>query len=58
MAALIAKRLREPSTYAGLIALGSLVTGKVIGGETATAIQTVGISIGGLMAVLISEKDR
>jgi hypothetical protein len=54
----VAARLREPSTYGGLIAIGSLITGKVIGGDTAAAIQTVGVSLGGLIACLIPEKER
>ena len=51
---LIASRLREPSTWAGI---GTLVTavGFYVKPELWQAIAAVGMGLGGLMAVLIGE---
>lgn len=52
--ALIATRLREPSTWIGI---GSLVTavGFAVKPELWQAISAVGMGLGGLMAVLLGE---
>jgi len=52
----VISRLREPSTWVGL---GSLLTGLgiAIAPEYWDAITSVGLSVGGLIAVLVSEKS-
>lgn len=49
-------RLREPSTWVGL---GSLLTGLgvAIAPEYWEAITSVGLSVGGLIAVIVKEKS-
>jgi hypothetical protein len=54
---LIAARLREPSTWVGV---GSLVTavGFSVAPELWKEISAVGMGVGGLLAVLMSEKGE
>ena len=51
----IVSRLSERSTYAGLIAMLSLVGNKTIDGDLANAITTVGMAVAGLFAVIMRE---
>jgi hypothetical protein len=46
------KRLKEPSTWAGLAALGVLLGGDP---AKADAVQTLGVALAGLIAVFMPE---
>jgi hypothetical protein len=51
----LGKRLREPSTYAGLaVILGALHFGNTQ--DWIAALSSIGIGIGGIIAILLPEK--
>lgn len=48
-------RLKEPSTYAGIAAIGALVAGHALDPGTMKVITTAGSGLAGLLAVIVSE---
>lgn len=54
----LAARLREPSTWAGMITLVSGALHLAISDAMAQAITTVGVAAGGLFAVVMRENGE
>lgn len=51
-------RLREPSTWAGIVTLVSGALHMGISDAMAQAITTVGVAVGGLVAIVMQERER
>lgn len=51
-------RLREPSTWAGIVTLVSGALHMGISDAMAQAITAIGVAVGGLVAVVMEERER
>jgi hypothetical protein len=51
-------RLREPSTWAGIVTLVSGALHIGISDAMSQAITAIGVAVGGLVAVVIAERER
>lgn len=51
-------RLREPSTWAGIVTLVSGALHMGISDAMSQAITAIGVAVGGLVAVVIAERER
>ena len=54
----LSARLREPSTWAGVVTLVSGALHMGVSEPMAQAITTVGVAVGGLFAVVMQERER
>lgn len=54
----LSARLREPSSWAGIITLVSMTGHITISSEVAQAITALGVAFGGLFAVVMQERER
>lgn len=51
-------RLREPSTWAGIVTLVSGALHMGVSDAMAQAIAAIGVAVGGLVAVVMEERER
>lgn len=54
----LAARLREPSTWAGIVTLVSMSGHLMISDAMAQAITTAGVAVGGLFSVILQERGE
>lgn len=54
----IVDRLAEKSTYAGIVAVVSLLMNKTVDGDLVNAITTAGMAIAGVLAVVMRETNN
>jgi hypothetical protein len=54
----LSDRLREPSTWAGIVTLVSMTGHITITGEMSDAITDFGVAVGGLFAVFMKDRER
>ena len=54
----LSARLREPSSWAGIITLVSMTGHITISSDVAQAITSLGVALGGLFAVVMQERER
>jgi hypothetical protein len=53
----VSSRLRERSTWAGLLAILSLLLGKAFPDALAMGITDAGVAVGGVLAVIMRERE-
>lgn len=54
----LAARLREPSTWAGIVTLVSMSGHLIISDAMAQAITAAGVAVGGLFSVIMQERGE
>ncbi len=54
----VANRLREPTTWAGLVTLLSMSGHVTMSDALIQAITTAGVALGGLASVVLMERER
>ena len=54
----IANRLREPTTWSGIVTLISMAGHVTMSDALAQAITTAGVALGGLASVILMERER
>lgn len=54
----ITNRLREPSTWAGILTLVSGALHMGVSDAMAQAITTFGVAVGGVVSVILEERER